>query len=161
MKVREIMTEPPLTCAPDTSLAVAARLMKEADYGTLPVVDPRGRLAGIVTDRDLCLTLAGTNRNALNILVHEAMTHDVVSARLDDDIGDTLAAMTKARVRRVPVCDDAGHLKGLLSIEDLVVRGLEAGGISAGELIAALRVMYTRVPVAVESAGADNGLMPG
>lgn len=73
MKVRDIMTEPVLTCTPQTSLAVAARLMREADYGTLPVVDSRGRLVGIITDRDMCLALANTNRNAINIAVREAM----------------------------------------------------------------------------------------
>jgi CBS-domain-containing membrane protein len=49
MKVREVMTEPVLTCSPETSLATAAGLMREADYGTLPVVDVHGRLAGIIT----------------------------------------------------------------------------------------------------------------
>ena len=69
MKVCEIMTEPLLTCTPDTSLAVAARQMGEANYGTLPVVDVHGRLVGIITDRDICLALARTNRNALNVAV--------------------------------------------------------------------------------------------
>jgi CBS domain-containing protein len=39
MKVHEIRTAPALTCTPETSAGVAARLMQEADYGTLPVVD--------------------------------------------------------------------------------------------------------------------------
>jgi CBS domain-containing protein len=43
MKVREVMTEPLLTCTPETSLAVAARQMGEANYGTLPVVDVQAR----------------------------------------------------------------------------------------------------------------------
>ena len=77
MKVRDIMTEPPLTCTPETS--VAARLMREADYGTLPVLDSEGRLVGVVTDRDICLAMAGTNRNALNVAVREAMTRKVIS----------------------------------------------------------------------------------
>ena len=73
MKVRDIMTAPALTCTPGTSVAVAARRMREADYGTLPVVDGDGRLAGIVTDRDICLALAGTTRNALNLAVRETI----------------------------------------------------------------------------------------
>ena len=53
MKVREIMTEPPLTCTPETSLAVAARLMGEADYGTLPVVDSHGVVVGLLCQKDI------------------------------------------------------------------------------------------------------------
>ena len=161
MKVREIMTAPALTCAPTTSVGVAARLMREADYGTLPVVDVRERLVGIITDRDICLALAETNRNALNITVREAMTQKVRSARLDDDIHSALATMKGARVRRLPVCDDAGRLKGIVSIEDVVVRGLEGDGIGADEIVAALRAMYVRTPVAVNSAGIESAFTPG
>ncbi len=161
MKVRDIMTEPPLTCTLETSLAVAARLMREADYGTLPVVDSHGQLAGIITDRDICLALAATNRNALHVAVHEVMTRRVVSALPDDDIREALAMMKKGRVRRLPVRDDSAHLRGMLSIEDVVVRGLEGDGIPAGEIITTLRAMYARVPVTVDSSPTPNEFTPG
>ena len=161
MKVREIMTEPVLTCTPDTSLAVAAHRMGEANYGTLPVVDVHGRLVGIITDRDICLAVARTNRNALNVAVHEVMTSKVFSALVDDDVHAALTIMKDARVRRLPVHDQSGRLQGMLSIEDLVIRGLERDGIDAAEIVAALRTMYTRVPAAVESAAMDVNLTPG
>jgi len=161
MKVRDIMTEPPLTCTPETSLAVAARLMRDADYGTLPVIDSHGQLAGIVTDRDICLALAGTNRNALHVSVHEVMTRKVFSALENDDVRSALATMKGARVRRLPVRDEFGRLKGMLSIEDIVVRGLEGDGIAADEVVAALRAMYARGRTAVETAPAPNELTPG
>lgn len=161
MKVREIMTEPPLTCTPDTSLTVAARLMREADYGTLPVVDAHGTIVGIITDRDICLALARTNRNALNIAVREVMTKKVFSAFVDEDVHRALATMKSARVRRLPVRDEFGRLRGMVSIEDVVVRGLQSGAIDRDELIAALAAMYVRVPVAVEAAADATGFMPG
>jgi CBS domain-containing protein len=160
MKVREIMTEPPLTCTPETSLAVAARLMGEADYGTLPVVDSQGKLAGIVTDRDICLALAGTKRNALRISVREVMTTSVFSTGLDSEVQSALATMKGARVRRLPVLDESGRLKGMLSIEDIVVRGFEGDGIAPNEIVAALRTMYVRVP-AVESTQMPSEFTPG
>jgi CBS domain-containing protein len=160
MKVREIMTDPPLTCTEGTSVAVAARLMGEADYGTLPVVDAQGAIVGIVTDRDICLALARTNRNALNIFVREVMTKKIVSAFADEDVHVALGAMRNARVRRMPVRDAQGRLAGMLSIEDVVVRGLEGDGVNPGELIAALRAMYVRTPAAV-SAVPLNGFTPG
>ena len=159
MKVRELMTEPPLTCAPETSLAVAAQLMGEADYGTLPVVDAQGRVAGIVTDRDICLALARTNRNAINILVREVMTPGVVCAGPEEDVHAALTTMRTARVRRLPVRDESGRLLGMLSIEDLVVRGLEGNGVKAAEVVEALRTMYLRTPALREMP--DVGYTPG
>jgi len=161
LKVREAMSAPALTCTPDTSLAVAARLMQEADYGTLPVIDARGRLVGIITDRDICLFAAGSNRNAINIAVHEAMTHKVLSAGLDDDVHGALATMKGSRVRRLPVCDESGHPEGILSIEDLVVRALEGQGINTDEMVAALRAMYVRAPVPDNSASMESDFTPG
>jgi CBS domain-containing protein len=160
MKVRDIMTAPAVTCGPQTSLAVAARLMRDADYGTLAVIDAHGCLDGIITDRDVCVTLAGTNRNAVNVSVHEAMTHRVFSAGPDDDVHGALATMRTHRVRRLPVCDADRRPIGMLSIEDVVVRGIETGGIGVPELVAALSSMYIRVP-AVTSATPDNGFTPG
>jgi CBS domain-containing protein len=161
MKVREIMTEPPLTCTPATSLAVAAGLMREADYGTLPVVDSGGSVVGIVTDRDICLALARTNRNAINIAVHEVMTRKVLSARLDDDVHSALETMKGARVRRLPVQDQSGRLRGMLSIEDVVVRGLQGDGVKPDEIVAVLRTMYVRTPVTVGSASIEEDFTPG
>jgi len=162
MKVREVMTEPVLTCAPEASLATAAGLMREADYGTLPVVDVHGRLAGIITDRDICLAMAGSHRNALNITVHEVMTHKVFSALVDDEVRGALTTMKSKRVRRLPVCDATGHLKGIVSIEDVILRGLSGGGIGASDIVDALRVMNVRSPTTVASAQMDNsGFTPG
>jgi CBS domain-containing protein len=161
MKVREVMTEPVLTCTPQTSLGVAARLMREADYGTLPVVDAAGRLVGIITDRDVCLMLAGTRRNAVNVAVREAMTPTVFSAFVDDDVRGALAVMKEHRVRRLPVRDTSGTLKGMLSIEDLVVRGLTGDGLHVDEIVDALRAMYVRVPVPIDLTPGPNEFMPG
>jgi CBS domain-containing protein len=161
MKVRDIMTEPPLTCTPATSLAVAARQMREADYGTLPVVDARGALAGIITDRDICLALARTNRTPTNIAVREVMTRKVFSAQPDDDVHHTLATMKRARVRRLPVRDGSGRLIGMLSIEDIVLRGIERGGVDAAEIVDALRTMYVRTPVAANGTMTPADYTPG
>lgn len=151
MKIHEIMSEPVVTCQPETTLAAAARMMREADYGTLPVVDAAGHVAGIITDRDICLALAGSARNPSRIAVHEVMTRRLVTVQTTDTIHTALATMKTARVRRLPVLDTFGHLKGILSIEDVVVRGLESGGVGTDEIIMALRTMYERRPVAVET----------
>jgi CBS domain-containing protein len=150
MTVQDIMSEPVVTCTPQMTLSAAARLMRDADYGTLPVIDAQGRLIGILTDRDVCLAIAGSARNAAHIAVHEVMTRKPVAAIVTDTIHTALGRMKGARVRRLPVLDTFGRLEGILSIEDVVVRGLESGGIGADEIVMALRTMYERRPVPAE-----------
>jgi CBS domain-containing protein len=60
-KCRDIMTKDPVCCLASDSVSAAARLMREHDFGALPVVaDREGKvLVGIVTDRDLALRVAG------------------------------------------------------------------------------------------------------
>lgn len=119
------------------------------------MIDTHGRLVGIITDRDICLAVARTNRNALNVAVHEVMRQKVFSALVDDDVHAAVTMMKDARVRRLPVRDESGRLKGMLSIEDVVVRGLERGGINTDEIDGALRAMCSRVP-AIEAAATDG-----
>jgi CBS domain-containing protein len=70
--------------------------MADHTCGILPVVDTRGRLAGI-TDRDICLAMPRTNRNVLSISVREVMTRKVASVQLGDDVRRALALMRTAR----------------------------------------------------------------
>jgi CBS domain-containing protein len=71
----------------------------------------------------------------------------VVSVSADDSAHAALASMKRARVRRLPVRNEAGHLAGIVSIEDIVLRGIERGGVDAGEIVSTLRALYVRVPV--------------
>jgi len=144
MQVREIMTALAITCTPETSLGVAASRMADADCGILPVVNERGSLVGVITDRDICLAVSRTNRNALNISVREVMTPKVVSVRPGDDMRQALALMRSARVRRVPVVDDARCVVGLLSIDDLIVRGSPVDEVGAREIVETLYEVAAR-----------------
>jgi CBS domain-containing protein len=156
MNVHDIMSEPVVTCTPETTLNAAARLMRDADCGTLPVIDAGGHLTGIITDRDVCLAVAGSARNASHISVNELMKRSPVTVQATDSIHAALAKMKTSRVRRLPVLDGAGQLKGLLSMEDVVVRGLENGGIGMDEIVTTLRTMYERRPVASTSGAHDE-----
>ena len=142
MQIHEIMTASPITCTPQTSLGVAASRMAESNCGILPVVDAKGKLVGIITDRDICLAMSRTNRNAISISVREVMTRKIMSVQLGDDVRRALAMMRTAKVRRVPVLDDAGHLTGMLSIEDVIVRGVACGDIGGNEIVETLHGIY-------------------
>jgi CBS domain-containing protein len=140
MKVRDIMTSTVVACPSSADLAEAAKLMWQGRFGTLPVVDAHGRIVGILTDRDIAMAVATRHRNASHIAVHEAMSHKVHSCFADDEVAAALKQMEVARVRRLPVLDAAGILAGILSVDDIVLRALDAdGGVSSVDLASALR----------------------
>ena len=146
MQVREIMTTQPTTCTPLTSLAVASRRMAEADCGILPVVNGNGMLVGVITDRDICLAMSRTNRNALSVSVREVMTRKVVSVQPGDEMRQVLALMRTARVRRVPVVDEAGRVTGLLSLDDVFVRALPSSDLGVRQIVETLHEVCARRP---------------
>jgi len=64
MRVNDVMTKDVSFCNPGTSAAAAAEMMWTQDCGVLPVLEDSGRIAGMVTDRDLFIALGTTNRSA-------------------------------------------------------------------------------------------------
>jgi CBS domain-containing protein len=118
MKVRDLMTKDVKSCGPDTNLAAATELMWNADCGVLPVVE-NGRLAGIITDRDISIALGTRNRRASDVKVGEVATRDVQTCAPDADVHSALAIMRRAKVRRLPVTED-GKLEGILALNDVI-----------------------------------------
>ena len=125
MKIKDIMTTEPRTCAPGTNLAAAAALMLEADCGILPVADD-GKLVGVVTDRDLFIALATRNTRASEMTVAEVVQAPVCTCGPDDDVHAALASMRARRVRRLPVEGFGGTVLGIVSMND-IVRAAGAG----------------------------------
>ena len=139
MKVRDIMTRPPQTCRLETPLGIASRRMEETDCGTLAVLDHRGRVGGILTDRDLAMALSKTTHNAAHVTAEEAMTRHVHTCAPDEAVKSALQRMTDFKVRRLPVIASGGDLQGMLSVDDIIMWGVERGGVSRKDLVAALR----------------------
>jgi CBS domain-containing protein len=120
MKVKELMTSPAKTCRTTALLGDAAQTMLLQHCGCVPVVDGRGRLAGMLTDRDICLAVAARHQSPWEIPVRDVMSPNVVTCTMDDDVNAALVAMKEYRIRRVPIVDANGHVKGLISIDDVV-----------------------------------------
>ena len=127
MRVREIMRREARFCHPWTPLAEAGRAMAEVGCGALPVVDLEQNVIGMVTDRDVCLALTASDRKASQVAVRELVHGDVLSCEAGDDIGDALAIMATCQVRRLAVLDEAGHLDGILSLDDVAVASRALG----------------------------------
>jgi CBS-domain-containing membrane protein len=119
--------------------------MFEARIGTLPVVDRHGKVTGIITDRDIAMALATRQRNASQIMVHEAMSSHVRGCLVTDDVTAALRLMADAGVRRLPAMDATGHMVGLLSIDDVLLRAVgRPAGIDSSLFVEALREICAR-----------------
>ncbi len=128
MIVRELMVGVPATCRADESLNRAAQLMWELDCGSVPVVDDAGKVAGIVTDRDICIAAYTQGRPLSEISVASVTAQrPTISCRDGADIKEAEALMTKHRVRRLPVTGAAEKLVGILSFADLALESASKG----------------------------------
>ncbi len=121
MKVQDIMTPDVQSCGPDTNLSTAAKMMWDSDCGALPVLSPEGKVLGMVTDRDICMSVATKNKAPFEVTVGETISGKAFSCRPWDDVHAALELMKRERIRRLPVVDDDGILQGILALNDLVL----------------------------------------
>lgn len=123
-KCRDIMTKNPAACLPIDSTAQAARLMKKHDTGMIPVITNREdqRLAGVVTDRDLALTVVADALDPARTSVESVMSRPAIVCSPDDPYDHVLQTMERNQIRRVPVVDRTGRLVGVVSQADIALR---------------------------------------
>src|SRR3954451_19387607 len=115
--VKDAMTSDVKTTTPSQSLTDAAKLMKQEDVGSVPVVDGT-RLVGVLTDRDIVIRGIADGSNPNAIKVGDIASRDVVTVRPDDDLDEALRLMAQHQVRRLPVVED-GRLVGVVAQADV------------------------------------------
>lgn len=122
MIVKELAAFDVKSCAPDTDLATAAKIMWDCDCGVVPVVNEERKVIGMITDRDICIAAATRAARPSDIQVRDVMAGDVAACGIGDDVHVALKTMKERRVRRLPVLDGQERLAGIISMNDLVMR---------------------------------------
>jgi CBS domain-containing protein len=116
----QVMSSPPVTVTPGDTIEGAAKVMYEARVGSVVVVDADGKLAGILTRRDLIYLLAsGIARK--NPPVRLYMTESVITARENESISQILEKMKEAGVRHIVVIDADNRPIGVVSMWDILM----------------------------------------
>jgi CBS domain-containing protein len=118
-KVSDLMTQPVRSCSIHDAAVTPASLMWEHDCGMVPVVDDDGRLAGVVTDRDICMAAYLQGRPLSDIPIDTFMAPHVATCRPDDEVVWAEHLMSLRQVHRLPVVDNSGRPVGVLSLGDL------------------------------------------
>jgi CBS domain-containing protein len=124
MQVREGMTRMVLTVGPGHTLRDVARLMSERKVGAAVVMDPDGNGPGIITERDVLMSVGeGQDPDLESVADH--LTRDVVFAAPDWSLEEAAAAMVRGGFRHLIVYE-SGETVGILSVRDVVRCCLEA-----------------------------------
>ncbi|MFD3698076.1 CBS domain-containing protein [Streptomyces sp. NPDC058646] len=129
-RVHEVMAGNPVTVEKLTSLAEAARVMRDASVGDVLVVDG-GRLRGILTDRDLVIRAMAENRDPADTTVQAICSTDPVTVGPDDDVDQANDLMRRHALRRLPVQNEDGELVGIVTLGDLAVERDPASALAA------------------------------
>lgn len=150
-----VVIESPYTIAPDETVGRARGLMREHGVGGLLVVDAKGRLLGVVTERDVQF------RDKSDESLRKVMTAKLVTAPPDVGLEKAREILRDHKVEKLPLVDKDGRLKGLITARDIKNRRLypDASTDAKGRLLvgAAVGVVgdYIERAAAVLEAGAD------
>ena len=117
MTVGQIMTAFPEVLGPDDTIQKAAKMMRDNDYGVIPLVDGDSALVGIVTDRDIVIKAIASGHGPETSL-SECMTSNPDSVPKDIPIEQALHVMNTRQIHRLPVVE-YGRLIGMVSLGDI------------------------------------------
>ncbi|HEV2765459.1 MAG TPA: CBS domain-containing protein [Pyrinomonadaceae bacterium] len=145
VRCRDIMTRDVTVATRDTTLEAIARMMRDEDAGVIPVVDRpearvedlaearpdtnrthpnvvgNGRLVGLITDRDIVVRAVAEGKDARATRAEEIMTTDIHTAQPNARVIDAIRKMGDKQVRRIPIVDREGQLRGIISMADVAL----------------------------------------
>lgn len=144
MKVKDVMTLQAPVCPAQSSWTLAANALWEKDAGIVVLLDAEQHPVGLVTERDICRTVA----------MHEILPRDLAAADLtsvpapccllDDDVRSALKKLALCRVRALPVKGPDGKLIGMVTIQRILLRIKSGAELSPQEVVDVLREVWAQ-----------------
>jgi len=122
IKAHEIMTKKVITIHQDKTLLDTIEILVCKEISGLPVVDDKGKMVGIITEKDV-LNFAFSG-NLKNTSVKDVMTKEVKSFSPEDDVNAIALAISQNRFRRVPIIEDE-EVVGIISRRDIIRAALQ------------------------------------
>lgn len=122
MQVRDVLQSKGgriISIGPEATIADAISQLVRNNIGSLPVVDPDGRLVGILSERDVLRGIHEHGADFGRSRIADVMTPDPQSCNLDHDVEEVMGKMSEFRIAKVPVLRDSA-LCGIVSVGDVV-----------------------------------------
>lgn len=145
----------PFKLGPEETLQDAVNLMEHFHISGVPIIDEVGKLVGILTNRDIRFETDYTKR------IRDRMTStNLVTAAVGTTLDQAQAMLAEHRIEKLPIVDDAGMLKGLITIKDIlkVQRHPQATKDSQGRLVCGAAIGALRQPYERSKALLDAGV---
>jgi CBS domain-containing protein len=127
MTVASILKEKPdrlISVQEGSTLSDVAEILTRENIGAVPVLDAKGDMTGIISERDIVRQIAREGAGVLGRTVSSIMTKTVLCCAPEDSVSSTMALMTQRRFRHLPVRSN-GRIIGMISIGDVVKRRVE------------------------------------
>ncbi|HEX5708895.1 MAG TPA: CBS domain-containing protein [Pyrinomonadaceae bacterium] len=146
VRCRDIMTRDVTVATRETTLDLVARMMRDEDTGVIPVVERAsepltdlaeterpdlnrtsanvvgmGKLVGLITDRDIAVRAVAEGKDPRVLRAEEIMTSEVHTAQPNDRVIEAIRKMGDKQVRRIPIVDRDGTLRGIISMADVAL----------------------------------------
>ncbi len=112
------------TVSPDDSVIDVARLMVEGDVGDVIVAKDQ-KPVGILTDRDIVVRVLGAGLDAREVRVREVMSKPPVTISRNEEITAAIGLMSLHGIRRLPIVDENNRVVSILTLDDLILLGLD------------------------------------
>jgi len=116
--IKDAMTANPRTIEQDGTVVDAARIMRDADTGIVPIVEGE-RLMGTITDRDITIRVVAEGKSPESTKVVEIASREIVTIDPQQDVDEALRLMARHQVRRLPVVEEDGRLVGIVAQADI------------------------------------------
>jgi CBS domain-containing protein len=112
------MVEGVITIDADAPVMKAVKIMNENEIGCL-IVTRRNKAVGIITERDLLKRVIGKSKNPKTTKVREIMTKPLIAGHPDMDLEEATKLMFKMKIKKLPVVESEGDLRGLITLTDV------------------------------------------
>jgi CBS domain-containing protein len=124
-KVKDVMTDKCEWISPDTSCTEAAKIMRDGDFGFLPVGE-NDKLIGMVTDRDITIRCTAEGHDPKTTQIKNVMTKKTYYCYDDQSVEEVCDNLGDIQVRRLPVVNRDKRLVGVVSMGDLAQAAAKA-----------------------------------
>ncbi len=119
MLVKNVMNKNVMVAEPDMTIIKAAELMSKYNIGSLVVINKKGKVKGILTERDV-LNVVARGKNLKHVLAKNIMTKNVVTIEPDKTIEEASDIMKKNKIKKLPVIEN-GKVMGIITASDIVI----------------------------------------
>ena len=121
MRIGQLANKRVVALRPNDTVAMAARVMRDRGVGCVLIQDGQRRLLGILTDRDIVVSVLAPGLDPRTTRLESVMVKKVITTGKGEILLRAARRMADGRIRRLPVVDQKGRAIGLVSVDDLLV----------------------------------------